>query len=93
MMFTPLIQSYNFGQLLQAVILEKRKRNIGRITIGGGDPLGDPDLDPGERKRRGNVPDLDPDPDLDLGPEPGQDLAIKGIHFSNIIKILILKVI
>ena len=89
MMFTPLIQSYNFGQLLQAVILEKRKRNIGRITIGGGDPLGDLDLDPGERKRRGNVPDLDPDP----GPEPGQDLAIKGIHFSNIIKILILKVI
>ena len=82
MMFTPLIQSYNFGQLLQAVILEKRKRNIGRITIEGGDPLGDPDLDPGERKRRGNVPDLDPDPDLDLGlgPEPGQDPEIKGIQ-------------
>ena len=82
MMFTPLIQSYNFGQLLQAVILEKRKRNTGRITIGGGDPLEDPDLDPGERKRRGNVPDLDPDP------EPGQDPAIKGIQFKNIIEIL-----
>ena len=77
MMFTPLIQSYNFGQLLQAVILEKRKRNTGRITIGGEDPLGDPDLDPGERKRRGNVPDLDPE--QDLGPEPGQDPEIKGI--------------
>ena len=88
MMFTPLIQSYNFGQLLQAVILEKRKRNTGRITIGEGDPLGDPDLDPGERKRRGNVPDLDPEPDLDLGPEPGQDPAIKGIHFNNIIEIV-----
>ena len=85
MMFTPLIQSYNFGQLLQAVILEKRKRNIGRITIEGGDPLGDPDLDPGERKRRGNVPDLGPDPDLDLGPEPDQDPATKGILFNNLV--------